>query len=289
MTRPFLDWIASLNGGEPPRRLTLANLIYDARKQRVHRTLLRGLLRYIEREWLKRSNKSTPDELIRDFANTDPEKHYCQGKPDPVRPPKLGCSRVLDAMTLFEKNLTIPTAGCIIDNDISSDEIHRLEKRGLRNLTKSYMQTRVPFAWVTKSEHIDQLRQRVTEPTAFATSVRDQLALTSYAKGDLKLVEVRYPSGVVSTMEMAPPTVIEGAGGAFRSLKRKDGWGRTVHLQTRKRALPEAVHRAVPFTGEFKLRFVGRPDPVDLSIRCNRRSVGQIQELLSILDEEDSE
>lgn len=289
MPTHFLDWIASLNGGEPHRRMALVNLIYDAQNGRVRRTLMCGLVGYVEREWSKRSNKSAPDEIIRDFANSNPQKHYCQGRPVPVKAPKLGCSRVLDAMTLFEKNLTIPTAGCIIDNDIDTEEIQRLERRGLRDLTKSYMQTRVPFAWVTKSDQIDHLRQQENEPTAFATSVRDHLALTSYAKGDLKLVEVRYPPEVVSTMEMAPPTVMEGAGGAFRSLKRKDGWGRTVHLKTRKRALPEAVHRAVPFTGEFKLRFVGRPEPIDLSIRCKRCSLPKIQQLLSLLNEENSE
>ncbi|MGZ5442072.1 MAG: hypothetical protein ACXW5U_11480 [Thermoanaerobaculia bacterium] len=284
MATPFLEWITRMNG-RSPARVALANLLHDALGHRVGKRILKRLRVFIAREWRRHPDKS-PDEMIRLFADTNPDQLYCQGAPPPVRTPLLGCSRVIDAKTLWQFNLDLPMAGLIVDNDIDTEEIRRVEKFGLNKIAVNEMRSRAPFAWVTKTDKFDALRKQVSV-AAFANTVRDHLGLVSYLQRQ-KLVEVRYPPKTVESMTMAPPTVIEGGpGGPFRSVLRKDGWGRTRHLKTRKPAMPEAVHRPVGFTGDFTIRYVGQPDPVEASFKCKRCSEAQIEALLQMLGEQD--
>lgn len=255
MNRPFFNWVAAMRRVDRAR-VALRNFLFDRRVGRVPRDLVERFLEFVEREW--KPDTTEPDEIVRSFALSDPDKCFCQGRPEPKRPRRAGCSRVLDAKTFWHENLIKDAGGFELDNgDIPEAEIRRLERLGLHGLTQGEMRSRAPFAWVTWTGRVDRLRKTIAEQKRFAAELRDHLGLTSYTKGQ-RLVEVRYPAKTVKTMYLAPPTFVEGSPGtAYVSATKKDGWGRTRHLKTRQEAFPEAVHRPVEFTGEFHIRYAG--------------------------------
>ncbi len=285
MHRPFFDWVDAMKC-VARARVALRNLDYDYTEERAPRSLVHRFLRFVDREW--KGDAGDPDEIVRAFGTNDPETIFCQGQPAPKRPRRAGCSRVIDARTLWQRNLKRDVGGYDLNNDIPDAEIRRLEKNGLMGLTKGEMKTAMPFAWVTWTVRVDRLRKRTREQKQFADSLRNHLGLTNYVRGE-KLVEVRYPSATVKSMFLAPPTFVEGTPGlAFFSVKKPDGWGRTRHLQTREEAFPEAVHRPVAFTGDFNIRYVGQAGVTDVEFD-SEVDEHQISRLRQIADEDESE
>jgi hypothetical protein len=243
---------------------------------------MRRFSRYVENEWT--AGDAEPDIVVCMFAKADPDGTFCQGLPAPKRPKRAGCSRVIDARTLWAQNLKFDTGGYDLDNDIPDAEIRLVERRGLKNLTKGEMRTTAPFAWVTWTARIDRLRKAIREPRQFAEALRDCLGLTSYTAGQ-KLVEVRYPNDTITSMFIAPPTFMEGTpNAAYFSVKKADGWGRTRHLKTGEESFPEAVHKPVEFTDKFKIRYVGRVWHAEIQLDSDVDE-GQIETLRRDLDD----
>jgi hypothetical protein len=253
MANGLRQWIREMNS-VARARIALANLIYDLVEHRMPREVMKRFVLFIDSQWTKNSGRS-PDKMIRIFARQDPLHHYCQG-PNPKRPQQCAFSRILDAKTLWEKNIDLSHGGFALDDDVPDKEIARIEKHGLKGKAVGEMRTGEPFAWVTMTSELDTLRSSV-DPADFPGHVRDRLGLIGYVQPE-KLVEVRYPANV--QIHLAAPTFIEGSPGhIFQSKKTADGWGRTVDLKTHEPALPEAVHHAVPFTDQFEVRRVGTP------------------------------
>jgi hypothetical protein len=134
----------------------------------------------------------------------------------------------------------------------------KLETGGLHGATKGLMKTGRDFAWVTQTDAVQSIRATVGMDGRLPAVIRDKLGLRHY-NDDQKLVEIVYSEDCFAASALAPPTFVEGSPNLiYRSTKRKDGWGRAVDLSTCEDGLPEAVHRPIPFTSDFRIRLIGR-------------------------------
>lgn len=192
-------------------------------------------------------------EAIADVSNRDPVSYLFRG---PSADKACGsCSRIVVAHEFIKHNIKKRRGATIISDYECRRTIARYEKRGVpARSVKGEMRGTRPFAWVTKTAAIDELRRKGTD---LATEVRDQLGMIHYYKAE-RLVEIVYPSEVFAALQLTAPTFIEGSSGiVFRSAASDDGWGRAVNLKTLGDGLPEAVHPPEVFTGSFKVRSVG--------------------------------
>jgi hypothetical protein len=160
----------------------------------------------------------------------------------------------MDGQDFLERNIRLRRIGLKIPVQDVRSAIDDLQKVGLRGISKKEMRGRLPFAWVTKTSAIDDLRKRCPAPE-LADTLRDKLGL-HHLREDQYLVEVVYPPGTPD--ELRAPTFLEGNDIVFRSKRGSDSWGRAVDLKTLRDGLPEAVHVPIPFTQQYRVRDVGR-------------------------------
>jgi hypothetical protein len=112
------------------------------------------------------------------------------------------------------------------------------------------------FAWVTQADVVDRVRHDVESgrlgETDLATELHNRIGMPLLKLHPEQWVQVCYPADAFQAQQLRPPTFLDGANAAiYRSHCRADGWGETVNLSNTGPGLPEAVHRAVPFTEEF--------------------------------------
>lgn len=151
-------------------------------------------------------------------------------------------------------------SGTTLEDDVTDEEIELIAVYGVGPGAHGELKSEVPFAWITQTEAVDELRRKheISDnafSAMFATVLRDALGLYHFSRAE-KLVEVIYPEHVTRDFVVAPPTFFEGSDLVFRSGDGGRGWGRTVPLSGT-HDMPEAVHEPIPFSEHFKIRPVG--------------------------------
>jgi hypothetical protein len=147
-----------------------------------------------------------------------------------------------------------------------------IEKAGLSSgqiRTGSMVRGARNFAWITLESTLDDIRSEYDDLRP-ATQVRNYLGLDHFEAGFM-LLELHYPKKMLDGYRVAAPTFIEGGTKAvYQSVSVKgddDHWGRTARLDKMGDGKPEAVHMAIPFTAEVKIRLLGvvqeAPPPLD--------------------------
>jgi hypothetical protein len=235
----------------------LSNILFDFRRKRIRRRVLVEVVRDAARNWHDQANRGTlfnPAYAIRKVLDeTPPRFPLCQGSPSLAA--GSGCSRVLDSFTFFAHNIDIGRAQFYVSDRPPNHLLKVLERAGLGDVAKGQMTSQRGFAWVTKSSAIDNVRD-VTSREQVADRLRDALGL-SHLAGDDDLVEVRYPIAPAG-LDLRPPTFMEGGPAlVFRCDTGADQWGRTLDLSDSGPGFPEAVHRSIPFSAEFSIRYLG--------------------------------
>lgn len=251
---PADTWFAAMELRESGR-LMLTNLLHAFRSQRLTEQTLAALLQGVLNDWANPSGRR-PDAVVERFADRDPEHFLCQ----PPQAHSGSCSRVVDDVSFVCHNLDVTEAEGVIEDEIPADLLDAVE----RGLTEEHIRVnsqlggRRPFAWVTRTQALRELRDRVTSVGELASTVRDMLGLSHYMQDHL-LLEIEYPGDVVEALSLTAPTFIEGGSGViFRARTSADGWGRAVDLRTHDDGLPEAVHPPVKLTPAFRVRRLGR-------------------------------
>ena len=239
--------------------IVLKNLVFDWLHDRLPKDLIYRVLLAAARQW---ERKSPPHTSIEKVADLEPDQYLCKATPTGVQGT---VSRVLDARDFIFFNTNFARHGEWLSDSVVWDRIEDLSQADvLKSVAQGEMRTGRPIAWVTRTTAIDEKRQAAElVPNAAkrqklaALTVRDGLGLSHYM--DNILVEVIYPESVTAKTSFAAPTFIEGGQGlVYRSAGGTDGWGRALDLATNKEGMPESVHRAIPFTGEFGVRMIGK-------------------------------
>jgi len=251
-TNPLLAWISALETTDSGR-LMLTNVLFAFRTKRPTERILLDLFVAISAQWTVDGGRRA-DSVIEVIADDVLTSAMC-GAPTV---PSTRCSRVVDAVSLVTHNIDHEKLGFGLSDEVPSRLLQLLERGIPEGAAKSQLRGRRPLAWVTPTEHLDELRQQYPDPNELATVVRNRLGLSHYDQDQL-LLEVEYPDDVVSTLEFAAPTFLEGGAGViFRARFCSDSWGRAVNLETLGDGLPEAVHRPIPFSSRFRIRRIGR-------------------------------
>jgi len=236
-------------------RLMLSNLLHAYRSRRLSEPTLAALLQGVLNDWAGPSGRR-PDAVVETFADRDPEHFLCQ----PPRAHSGSCSRVVDDVSFVCHNLDVTEAEGVIEDEVPTRLVEALE-RGLTRehiRVNSELRGRRPFAWVTRTQDLHDLRERVKSAAELASMVRDMLGLSHYTQDHL-LLEVEYPPEAIEELALTAPTFVEGGAGViFRARTSADGWGRAVNLRTHDDGLPEAVHPPLKLTPAFRVRRLGR-------------------------------
>jgi hypothetical protein len=244
----------------------LSNLWFDWDKQRISRECLCSILDNVRSRWAEESVRDI-DSAVKIFLSSIDNDQYCSG-PGVVK--FDNCSRVMDIRSLIhddtERNgrkygcLDLNQAAISLESFSPKSVVHRLEKSGVSGLVKeaSTIGGRYGFAWVTQQSSLSIISSLSEQAkTSKGSFVRDSLGLIDVSKTTY-LIEVRYPARVPDQDNLFTPTSLEGGNNrVFRSVETSDGWGRTVNLQTYQNDQPEAVHRTIAFSEEFKIADVG--------------------------------
>lgn len=253
---PILAWIGALEA-TPAGRLMLTNLLHAFRTSRLPPDLFRAVLGDFARAWACATARR-PDTIVEHVADQAPTKYTCQ---PPSIDPAWRCSRVVDDVTFVTYNIDHRELPYEFVDYVPTELLEQLEEglptELLGDETNTLRSSR-PFAWVTRTEMVEELRARYPDANELATALRDRLGLAHYW-ADHQLIEIEYPTTTAGELRLAAPTFIDGGAGVlFRARKTSDGWGRAVDLQTHDDGLPEAVHPPVRLTAEFRVRRVGR-------------------------------
>jgi hypothetical protein len=116
-----------------------------------------------------------------------------------------------------------------------------------------------PIVWVTKTSALSRVCRDVSD-AKLAKRVRDFVGLSHYNEAT-ELYEIIYPADALKGKKVAAPTILDGGcEPAYRSSVSRENWGRALDLATRKAGAPEVVHAPIPFTSEFRIRYLGRVD-----------------------------
>lgn len=239
--------------------IVLKNLVFDWMQNRLPKDLIYTVLLAAARHW---ERTSPPHASIEKVADSEPDTYLCKATTSGIAGT---VSRILDARDFVRFNTNFALHGEWLSDSVVWDRIEELSQPdALKSVARGEMSTRRPIAWVTRTTAINEKRQAAAGvPSAVerqkltALTVRDGLGLSHYL--DNILVEVVYPDSTIEKMSFAAPTFIEGGQGlVYRSAGGRDGWGRALDLATNKEGMPESVHRAIPFTGEFGVRMIGK-------------------------------
>jgi hypothetical protein len=249
----LIEWIGALER-TPSGRLMLTNLVFAFHSKRPSIEILRALVATVTARWTPDEGRR-PDTLVELIA----DELFASAMFAEPRPPAAPCSRVMDAVILVATNINHRELGFGVEDEVPARLLDLLERGIPPGAATGQIRGRRPLAWVTTTDHLEQLRRDYDDPHELATVVRDRLGLTHYDRDQL-LLQVDYPECVYTNLEYAAPTFLEGGAGViFRARFADDRWGRAVDLATLDDGLPEAVHAPVPFTEEFRIRRIGRP------------------------------
>lgn len=249
------DWCKNMEGSSEGR-LMLSNILYDCRTKRISKDVIRSLLNEIMEKWKSSGKYDSPVGIVTHIADENSQMYHCQGQPGINNPHEV--SRVIESVTFLKNNISPLASGGVFTDCVRDDQIEFWEKEGFeKNEVKGEMQSRRAFAWVTKSKELEKLRKD-NDQKKFPNIVRNALGLRHY-NNEEKLLEICYPDDALNNSKLVPPTFIEGSPSLiYCSKKKKDGWGRTVHLETLKEGLPEGVHPPIKFNEKFKVKKIGQ-------------------------------
>lgn len=245
-------------------KVALANIIHDCTRRRVPAKYLRRFFKTVEQDWRRKSVGDAAEVLIGEISRR--KRLHAKG----IR--RIGatyrCSRIVSAKDLLSENIDLRKKGWRITSTVPHRYIEHLE-RGLGALPQGSIPNSKPYAWVTQSSAVDEVRRRYKRSTARV--VCRKLGLLHFAAyGEASLLEVVYPDAVFMGTKavLRPPTFLDGSPYiVYRSKCNSDGWGRAVDLVNGTDGLPEAVHTPIPFTAKFTIRNLGHVDGVSVSIR----------------------
>jgi hypothetical protein len=242
-------------------QIFLSNLIFDVHHSRIPPDILRDVLRKLGTELHVAGAKATPLSAMNAVVDSAPHQFLCRGPKirSTAAPEQL--SRVVDFGSLERRNLSLRrVGGSPAVRGVKVDKlVEDLQRFGLKGKTRGEMRGYRPFAWVTTTESITDLR-RSFGGSDLASEVRNQAGLRHLWKDNTEwLVEITYPPNTYAYATLAAPTFLEGSPSrVFRCTYSSDGWGRAVDLRTYNDSMVEAVHLPVPFTDEFELASIGR-------------------------------
>jgi hypothetical protein len=239
----------------PCGRLMLANLLHDFREQRLSGDAFNVLFAFIHSHWIPDRGWSA-ETVIEEVGDNAPESFLCQGPTCQARQ----CSRVMDSKSLLLNNLDYKRLSLVKADEIPEWLLDVLEAGIPAEAPRSdrLFSGKRGLVWVTPTEEIESVRTRSADPSNLAYNLRNLLGLNHYFL-DSVLIEVQYPRDVVDVLRLSAPTVFDGGQSViFRNQRTDDGWGRAVDLGSLEDGLPEAVHRPVPFTAQFRIRRIGR-------------------------------
>ena len=239
----------------PAGRLTLTNLLHDFREHRVSIEALSALFEFIRSQWVPDRGWSA-DGVVEEVGDSEPQRFLCQGPACQTRQ----CSRVMDSKSLLLNNLDHRRLSLLRTDEVPEWLLDVLEA-GIppeAPRTDRMFSGKRELVWVTPTEEVESVRGQNADATELACILRDVLGLNHHWI-DSVLIELQYPPEVVAGLQLSGPTFFDGGRSViFRTRSSDDGWGRAVDLRSMEDGLPEAVHRPLPFTADFRLRRIGR-------------------------------
>jgi len=239
----------------PSGQLMLTNLLHAFRTKRLPDRTFVALFAEVVNTWQEEEGVRA-DVVVERIADTVVGTPHCACEPLPA----CSCSRVVDDKSFVTNNIDLSEAAFPMVDEVPQRLLRRLERGIPERWARNDVRGRRPFAWVTPTERLEELRRQHASDSELASTVRDRLGLAHYHSDHL-LVEIRYPDGAAVSVSLVPPSFLEGgAGVVFRARSAGDRWGRAVDLGTHEDGLPEAVHAPVPFSAKFTVRRIGRID-----------------------------
>lgn len=241
----------------PERRSILCNIACDLRTGSVPRNVAVGIVRIAISRWWKRRHGIPPDYLLSEYASAH-RLCYCLG-PSIKMTAADQVSRVLAAKDLQHNIRTHRFLAEVPRRTI------RMWENGIRpRLAHGQATGPLGFAWVTRRTELDSLLS-ARSGDARARTATDVLGLAHKLRGG-QLVILDYPTSPVG-LTLHKPTFIDGSDNfAFESTSSPMGWGKTRCLSGASPGCSEGVHRAIPFTSLFKVRYLGQLRAYDLKI-----------------------
>jgi hypothetical protein len=252
-------------------RVVLCNLIHDVEAGRLDEDSVGKVLGAAMEKWRGRPKKLPASEVsayaasvLEEALDDLPDDGLCGG---PVIPNgKMLLSRVTDSKSIEERLFRKGPRAKISRHGPDAFKPGDMIRFRVVDVKRSaeIRGVRRPMAWVTNTRAVDEIIGTAIKQDQIATDVRNELGLLHYKAGRI-LVEIQYPDKDDDPEQLHGPTAFDGACVAvYRSCDETDKWGRAVHLLTLEAKRPEAVHRTIPFTHSFRLRFLGvvaSPDP----------------------------
>jgi hypothetical protein len=250
----FGRWFSAMHAADRTR-ITLSNLKYDLTKKRISlRRFLKVLRRMVQAGmWSPNHIGSAEAELALDtFLNCSKASIFCQGPP--VKPTSQ-MSFVIDSDSFSRYYVRSAPWAFVVDRKARIGNFEQLHPDHIYD--DAMVRGTRPVAWATDSSELETEILPLTETTV-ADRVRDFLGLI-FKTTDQHLLEVSYPPAVLQSLQLAAPTVLEGACvTVYRSNEGPNRWGNALDLEHLRAGGVEAVHSPIPFTAAFTVRYLGR-------------------------------
>lgn len=252
-------------------RSHLSDIWHDCESGRLDSHVIREFFDAIAQRWAMAHPNEKPYTPIQTIVEEAADRWLCQGQPQ-LQPEH--CSRLVPASDFFRKNVDLDKIGFTRLADEPEDRaIVWLERK------PSLLRGEIPdgpkrvSAWVTKTGSVDLVRDS-TSPQELGPALRDKLGLVHLYKRS-KVLEVRYPVDAFESVQLLPPTFLDGAWNmAYRSKRASDHWGTSVDIANGQDGMPEAVHTRVTVSRGFTVRRVGWTD--DINLESVKRRLGRL-------------
>lgn len=256
----FQEWCdAMVNDGSPQAIITLSNILCDYRGRRIN---ISEFVRFEEEfgNFYKKSGLFPVEALEQFWIETDriSNPFFCLGPV--VSSTTNRYSRIMDVRDFRKHHLSFRKhPGKISANSkLNLEDVRKICPKGIPPSTANgSMRGGRPFAWVTKSEDLE-IFKGIGDHDEMATQIRDALGLAKFNQDDTYLIEVQYPVKLMEKTVITAPTFMDGCPfSAYRSNRNAGDFGRTVNLTTLRTHLPEAVHRELKFSSDFRIELLG--------------------------------
>lgn len=241
----------------PERRGVLSNIACDLDNKSIPHRIASGVIRFAIRKWWTERATAPPDLLISYYASTH-RACYCLGRH--ITPaPHDRLSRVLSAKDMQHNMFTHRFLAEVPRRTIRMWELGISGRLAFGSCSGA-----LGFAWVTKRSDLDSVLHSCSSDTK-AKAATDALGLAHKLRGG-QLIILDYPPDPPG-LDLRKPTFIDGSDNfAFASTNAAAQWGRTRCLSGALSGCSEAVHRPIPFTSMFRIRYLGLLNAYDISI-----------------------
>ncbi|MCH9647334.1 MAG: hypothetical protein K0U98_03785 [Deltaproteobacteria bacterium] len=192
---------------------------------------------------------------IDQVGHSDPEGYFLQGTRQPRS--RHSYCRILDVGSFAHKNLDLASIGLELDEKTATTVWEEIGSLITEDLYTNDMRTRKPFFWATPIEDLEKA-EPPQGPQTVACSVRNHLGLHHYGEGT-HLLRIDVPHEAVKGKKVKAPTCLDaGSYPYFFPTDHKDGYGRTLDLQTKKYGAREAVVETLEFNSSYQVSKLGR-------------------------------